>query len=307
MALTYGELSATTQKYYVPKLVDNIFNSNVLLQRWRKKDQYKAESGGTSIMQPVMYAQTTAAGWYTGSDTLTTTANDQITSAEFTRAHAYANITISHTDELQNAGDAQMVDFVRAKVQAAEMTLADTIGTGLFNLGTDSKAIIGLRLAIDSAGTYGGIDRSSYSWWSAQEDSSSTTLTMPLLQAEFGDCTVGNDKPSVAITTQDLYDAYMNTLTPLQRFQDEDTAKGGFTNIMFNGIPVVVDSHCPASHWFFINEKYFTLFYHPKDNFRFEPFIKPVDQAMATAKIFWAGQLVCSNPRMQAKLGALTA
>lgn len=279
----------------------------MLLQRWRKKDQYKAESGGSSIMQPVLYAQTTAAGWYSGTDTLTTTANDQITAAEFDRAHAYANITISHTDELQNSGDAQMVDFVRSKVQSAEMTLADTLGTGIFNAGTTAKAIIGLRLAVDSAGTYGGIARASYSWWAAQEDSTSTVLTMPLLQGLYGDCTVGNDKPTISVTTQDLYDSYMNILTPLQRFQDEDTAKGGFTNIMFNGIPVVVDSHCPAYHWFMLNEKYINLFYHPKDNFRFEPFIKPVDQAMATAKIFWAGQMVVSNCRMQGKFGALTA
>lgn len=307
MPLTYNEISATTQKYYIPRLVDNIFNSNALLQRWRKKEQYKAESGGTTIMQPVLYATTSAVQWYSGADTLSTTANDQITAAEFTRAHIAANITISHTDELQNDSDARMVDFVRSKVQAAEMTIADSIGTAMFNLGTDTKAIVGLRLAVDSAGTYGGINRSSYSWWSAQEDSTSTVLTMPLLQGAYGDCTVGNDKPTVAVTTQDLYDAYNNLLTPLQRFQDEDTAKGGFTNVMFNGIPVIVDSHCTASHWFFLNEKYFTLYYNKNDNFRFEPFIKPVDQAMASAKIFWAGQLVCSNCRMQYKFGALAA
>jgi hypothetical protein len=306
MALTYGELSATTQKFYVPRLVDNIFNSNVLLQRWRKKDQYKAESGGTSIMQPLMYATTTSSGWYSGTDTLLTTANDQITSAEFTRASIYANITIAHTDELQNGGDSQIIDFVKSKVQAAEMTLADSMGTAMFNAGTDTKAIVGLRLAVDSAGTYGGISRTTSTWHAAQEDSTSTTLSMSLMQGIFGDCTVGNDKPTVIVTTQDLYDIYMGMLTPMQRFQDEDTAKGGFTNIMFNGVPVVVDSHCTAAHMFFLNEKYFTLFYNTKDNFRFEPFIKPVDQAVACAKVFWSGQMVTSNCRMQGKLAAIT-
>jgi len=306
MALTYGEISATTQKYYVPKLIDQIFNSNSLLQRLRKKN-YQSQEGGTSIMQPVLYATTTAAGWYNGADTLSTTANDQITAAEFTRAHVYANVTVTHTDELQNSGDAQIIEFVRSKVQAAEMTLADTIGTAIFNLGVDSKAIIGLRLAVDSAGTYGGISRSDYSWWAAQEDGSTTTLTLAALQGLYGDCTVGNDKPSVEITTQDLYDAYVNMLTPMQRFVDEETAKGGFTNVLHNGLPVIVDSHCPASHWFMLNEKYIKLMYHPRDNFRFEPFIKPVDQEVATAKILWAGQLVISNPRMQGKFNALTA
>lgn len=258
-------------------------------------------------MQPILYATTTAAGWYNGTDTLSTTANDQVTAAEWTRAHIYANITVTHTDELQNSGDSQIIEFVRSKVQAAEMTLADTMGTAIFNLGTDTKAIIGLRLAVDSTGTYGGISRSDYSWWAAQEDGTTTTLTLAALQSLYGDCTVGNDKPSVEITTQDLYDAYVNLLTPQQRFVDEDTAKGGFTNVMHNGLPVIVDSHCPAYHWFMLNEKYITLFYHPRDQFRFEPFIKPVDQQVASAKVLWAGQMAISNCRMNGKLNALTA
>lgn len=306
MALTYDELSSTTEKYFVKKLVDQVFNSNSLLMRLRKKS-YKPQEGGQTIMVPVAYASTSAAGWYSGTDTLDTTANDQITSAAFTRAHAYANITITHTDELVNSGDAQMIDFVRAKVQLAEMTLKNNLGTAVFNTGTDTKALIGLRLAVDSSGTYGGISRSSYSWWAADEDSSTTTLTLAAMQAAFGDVTVGNDKPTVIITTQDIYDSYCNLLQPQQRFTDEKTADAGFTNILFQGVPVIVDSHCPDYHMFFLNENYLTLWYHPADNFRFEPFIKTPDQAVASAKIFWAGQLTCSSPRMQAKMSALTA
>ena len=306
MSLSYGEISATTQKFYVPKLIDNIFNSNSLLQRMRKKN-YKSQDGGTSIIQPLLYAATTAAGWYSGTDTLSTTANDQITAAEHERAHIYANVTVTHTDELQNSGDAQVIEFVKSKVQAAEMTLSDNLGTAIFNLGTTAKALVGLRLAVSDSGTYGKISRSSYSWWASQEDSSTTTLTLAALQALIGDCTVGNDKPTVEITTQDMYDAYVNMLTPQQRFVDEDTARGGFTNVMHNGLAVIVDSHCPSGHWFMLNEKYINLYYHPRDNFRFEPFIKPVDQQVASAKILWAGQLAISNCRMQGKFDALTA
>lgn len=258
-------------------------------------------------MQPLLYATTTAVGTYSGTDTLTTTANDQITAAEFNRAHYYGNITITHTDELANSGDAQIIDFVRAKVQACELSLASKMGTDLFGTYSDTKGLAGIGLAIDSTGTYGGIDRSTYTWWASDEDSSTATLTIAALQAGFGDVTVGNDKPSVIVTTQDIYDSYLNLLQPQQRFVDEETANGGFTNLMFNSVPLVVDSHCTASALFFINEKYLTLMYHPKDNFRFDPFVKPTNQAAATAKIYWAGQLVGSNCRMQGKMTALTA
>ena len=34
--INYGELGSITQKYFYPKLVDNIFSSNPLLMRARK-------------------------------------------------------------------------------------------------------------------------------------------------------------------------------------------------------------------------------------------------------------------------------
>ncbi len=69
MALTYDQISAITQKKFIPKLYDNIFNSNPLLQRHRKRS-YELIDGGTSILVPLNYAAPTASGWYFGADTL---------------------------------------------------------------------------------------------------------------------------------------------------------------------------------------------------------------------------------------------
>lgn len=304
MALSYSEISAITEKYFVPKLIDNIFTSNILLQRARKK-WMKKEDGGERIMVPVMYATTSASGWYSGADTLDTTANDQITSAEFEWKQAYANITITRLDELKNSGKRAAVNFVKSKVQVAEKTLADNIGTGLYNLGTDSDAIVGLRLAVDSTGTYGGISRTDYSWWASQEDSSTTALSISALEALYGDCTIGNDMPSVIVTTQDVFDDYFNLLQPQQRFQDSKTANAGFNNLLFRGTPVVVDQKCPASHLFMLNENYLSLCVHSKEDFRFEPFQKPLNQNVSSAKVYFAGALTGSNCRMQGKMNAL--
>lgn len=304
MALTYGEISSITEKYFVPKLVDNIFTSNVLFQRAKQKF-YKTYDGGTSIMVPVAYAATTAAGAYSGSETLNTTANDQITAAEFTMKQYYANITITRADELKNSGKSQIIDFVKSKVQLAEISLADDLGTAIYNTGTDSKELVGLRLAVDSAGTYGGISRTDYSWWSAQEDGSTTVLSMAALEALYGDCTVGNDKPSVIVTTQDIFDDLFALTTPQQRFTDKQTADAGFTNILFRGTPVIVDNHCTSGYVYMLNEKYLSLYAHSKENFRFEPFQKPIDQNVSCAKIYWAGAMTLSNPRLCGKMTAI--
>lgn len=304
MALTYGEISSITEKYFVPKLVDNIFDSNTLFQRMRSGKMMATYGGGERILQPVMYATTTASGSYQGADTLDTTSNDQITAAEFEMKQYYANITITRQDELKNSGDAQIIDFVKSKVQIAEKTLADNMGTDLYGTGT-GDAIIGLGLAVDSAGTYGGINRTTYTWWSAQEDSTTTVLSLAAMQAIYGDATVGNDKPTVAFTTQDVFDDYHGLLTPQERYVDSKTADAGFTSLMFRSVPVIVDSHCGSGDIYFLNENYLKLYNHSKENFRFEPFTKPVNQNVASAKIYWAGALACSNCRMQAKMTAI--
>ena len=132
MALTYDQLSAITQKKFVPKMYDNIFNSNPLLQRHRKKS-YQLLDGGSSIMVPLNYATPTASGWYSCADTLNVNDNDIITSAEYSWKQLYTNISILRSDELKNSGDSQMVSLVKSKVKVAEKNMEDLLGTGIFS------------------------------------------------------------------------------------------------------------------------------------------------------------------------------
>jgi hypothetical protein len=198
------------------------------------------------------------------------------------------------------------VNFVKVKVQAAEKTLANLLGTDIFSDGTTSNAIQGLQLMVAATGTYGAIAKGTYSWWQSSVDTTTSVLTVPVLQGGYGDVSIDNDAPTAIFTTQDLYDAYYGALQPQQRFQDEETAKGGFKNLLFNGIPVIVDSHCTALELYMINENYLEMVAHKDENFSFEPFIKPVNQNVARAKVYWAGALTCSNCRMQKKYTALT-
>jgi hypothetical protein len=303
MALTYDQISGITQKKFIPKLYDNIFDSNPLLQRAKKKF-YEKIDGGERIVVPLNYAQVTSSGWYSGSETLQTTDNEIITAAEYTWKQLYANISINRIDELKNSGDSQIISLVKNKTKTAEKTMEDKLGTGLYSAGSDSKSIVGLRDIVATDQTVGGISQSSYSWWQAQVDSSTTTLTIGAMQAVDNDCTVNNDMPTVIMTTRTLYNSYYALLQPQQRFMDSETAKGGFSSLMFNGKPVIADSYCPSSHMFFLNENYLHLFVHKDEDMRFEPFQKPVNQNVKVAKIFWAGAFGSSNNRLH---GALTA
>lgn len=307
MALTYDQISAITEKKFIPKLIDNTFDSDPLLQRAKKKGWYEKLDGGTSVIYPLAYAQTSASDWYQGADTLSTTDNDQITGAEYNWKQIYANISITRRDELVNSGDAQKVNFVKSKTMLAEKTLIDKLGDGLYSAGTNSKSIVGLRVHVDATDSSGGISGSTYSWWASQEDSSTTTLTMAALQSMHTTLTINNDGPSVIMATRANYNRYYALLQPQQRFQDSETAKGGFANLMFNGIPFIAGSKVPTSHIFFLNEKYLHLSAHKDEDMRFEKFQKPINQNVQVAKIYWMGVFGVDNRRMHGKLSAVAA
>lgn len=67
MPLSWDQVSGITEKVFLKKMYDGIFDSNPALSRLKKKS-YQKMDGGTSIMVPLNYATTSASGWYTGAD-----------------------------------------------------------------------------------------------------------------------------------------------------------------------------------------------------------------------------------------------
>ena len=305
MPLSYNQISAITQIKIMPKLVDNIFRQTPLLFRLKKKEE--PIDGGLKVTVPLEYAQNTSGGWYEGSETLDNTDVETITAAEFDWKNHYQSVVIRRIDELKNSGDAAILKFVSSKMKNAERSMRDRMAAGTWSAGTDAKSILGLRSFLSTSNNYGGISQTTYSWWAANVDSTSTTLGFAVMQSLWGSATIDADSPTVVLTTQALFDKYYLMLQPQQRFMDAETAKGGFRSLMFNGKPVIVDSKAPTGHMAFLNEEYLHWLPHKDENFRFEPFAKPVNQNVKIAKIYWTGVMASSNNRMHSVATALTA
>jgi len=304
MSLSIDQLNAITEKYYVKKLFDSIFDSNVLLRKIKNGGSYKSADGGTQIYVPLNYAVASSKGWYSGADTLSTADSDNITSAAYDWKSLYAGVAITEEDELKNSGQAQQVNLLKSKIQIAEKTLKDDLGTGLFSDGSDPKSIVGLRDIVAVDQTVGGISQTDNAWWRGQVDSSTTTLTIAAMNQVFQDCTIDSEQPNYIVTTRSVYNDYYALLQANQRFMSEDEARGGFSSLMFNGQPCVHDSHVPTGHMYFLNLDHLHLFYHPQRNMSFEKFQKPINQQVKVSRFLWMGALASSNNRLH---GALTA
>jgi len=306
MALDYNQVSAVTKKYFVPKMSDVVFDSNPLTKRSKTRFMEMVDGGERAVL-PLGYASTTASGWYDGYDTLDTTGNDQLTGAALTWKQLYASITISGREERQNSGKSAVLRLLKQKTKMAEKTMRDSIGTGLYSNATNAKSIVGLRKWVDTSSTVGGISQTTYSWWAGQLDSSTTTLSLYAMQSKMNAATVDDDKPTVCMTTRTIYDLLFALYQPQQRFVDAETAKGGFSSLMFSGIPVIADSKCPASNMFILNENYLSLMVHKDENMKFEDFRKPINQNAHIARILWFGAFGSSNNRLHGRLSAITA
>ena len=120
----------------------------------------------------------------------------------------------------------------------------------------------------------------------------------------YGALTVDNDQPDLIITTQAIYDAYETSLQANKRFAGSDEiGNAGFDSLRFKGATVVVDSHCPAGQMYFLNTDYLDFKVHNQRNFAFEDFKRLEGSDNLQSRLFWMGQLTCTNPRMQGVLG----
>jgi len=307
MPLSLNQINAITQKKFLPKLYDNIFDSNVLLSEMKKGNGYRKIDGGERIVVPLEYAQTSAAGTYSGTDVLSTTDSEVFTGAEFVWKQYYANISIAGIDKLKNSGESQVIDFVKAKVKNAERTLAQQLGDGLYSSGSDAKALVGLRVAASTSNTVGGISQTDYSWWRPQLNTTTTTMSLPALKTGYESAVVDNEKPTIITSSRALHSIYWGLLQPQQRFVDKDRANAGFDNILFQGTPWFADSKAPGSHVFMLNQEHFFLTVHREADMKFIPFVRPINQDVESAKVLWAGALCYSNLRLLSVFTGLTS
>lgn len=303
----FSQVTAVSRRYFIPKMYDNIFQGTPELRRAKTKGWKRTIDGGTDVNIPLEYAVNAASGSYQGSDTLSTVDTDVFTAAKLDWKQYYAAIPVTRRDELVNMGSAQVIDFVKGKIKNAEKTMKRLLTQGIHSDGTTATDLVGLQVWLSTSQTVGGISQSSNSWWRAQIDSTTTTLTLSAMQTVFNNCSEDDEQPTVAFATKANYNRYYALLQPQQRFTDAETAKGGFTSLMFNGIPIIASSYAPSGWIEFLNENHLHFLAHKDEDMRMSDFQEPINQNVKVAKIYWMGVFGSSNNRYHGALTAITA
>lgn len=308
----FNAILSTTLQNYQPQLVDNIFTARVLLEHLNSRGRVVVEEGGTSIVEPLVYAQNDTVGSYSGYDAIDLTPQEGISAAEYQWKQMAASIAISGIEEAKNRGTEAIIKLLNAKVMQAEESLKESLNDMLFASSApanNGKDFQGIGYLIGTTGTIGGIDASTNSWWQSYVDSNAGALTAAQMTTAYNTASRGNDVPDLVLTTLTLFGKYESLLTANVRYQDVTKANLGFQNLMFKQSPVVFDVSCPTGEMFFLNSKYLKLVGMNGHWFNTTEFQKGtvagVDARYALIMAF--GELTISNRARQAKLTAKTA
>lgn len=317
-----SDIIATTIEKRSRKIADNVKKNNAILTTLDKKGKSRPFAGGRLIYEELSFAENGNAGFYSGYDLLPIAAQDVISAAQFDIKQAACPVVISGLELLQNAGPEQMIDLLSARIDVAESTMQNLICGGLYSDGTayGGKSIVGLDAAIPDVATasqtdtYGGIDRTNWSFWRTQYNGSATGATIQSnLNAMWASLQRGMDRPDLIMVDSVFWARYVGSLQAQQRFTTPESANLGFPSVKFMDADVVLDGgiggFCPAGTAFMLNTKY--LHYRPHSARNFVS-LSPnkrysINQDAEVQILAWAGALTCSGAQFQGRLAGVTS
>ena len=325
---TVSDIIATTIQSRSGKLADNVTLNNAVLDRLRKRGNVRPFSGGNVILEEIMYndSNTNNTNSYSGYETLNISPNSPISAAQFSIAQYASAVTISGLEMLQNSSKEAIIDLLEGRVQVAEGQLMNRIQTDIYGNGTGNggKNLTGLAAAVadsPATGTYGGINRATWSFWRNQAFSGVTNggaaVSAANIQSYMTQLAIqlvrGNDKADLIVADNNYYSLYVNSLQAIQRVTQAEEGAAGFASLKFYGGGTSADvvlgggigNQATANHMWFLNTNY--IYFRPHADRNFTPIggeRQSVNQDAVVKLIGWAGNLTASGPQFS---GVLTA
>lgn len=315
-----SDIVATTIQARSRTIADNVTKNNALLARMNQRGNIKTFTGGNVIFEELSFAENGNAGFYSGYDLLPVAAQDVISAAEFNIKQLACPVVMSGLEMLQNSGKEAFIDLLEARINVAEATMANKLAESIYSDGTGSsgKEVTGLNAAVPAdptTGTYGGINRATYTFWRSKlYDFSTATVTPSASTIQAGLNTLwsslvrGSDRPDLIVLDNTYWSYYMGSLQAQQRFTDPSTGNLGFPTLKFMDADVVLDGgiggYCPATTGFMLNTKYLKMRPHRDRNMvSLSPNRRyAINQDAEVQILAWAGNLTCSGAQFQGRI-----
>ncbi len=283
-------------------------NSNALLALLKLNSSIKY--GAAYLVQPITASANPSvqgvSNFYAGM----TIPPDQGLSAQYTFSWYQGQTVINKAEEVAIGTEYEMVDLLEARLADTIASFAEVISNDLFSTtNATQEKIMGLPYAIDAPTTgtspVGNIDRVANSWFRANVQDATGTLTLQKMNSMYNICQGRGRAPSVIVMPTDIFGAYESlVLTNTRYATDQRLAQVGFLGYLHKNATVIFDPRCPTGTIFYLNSNDTLLVQMTK-----EPNAEPVDfpdRLVRGYKHWHACQLVIRRLNTQGRQNGVT-
>ena len=313
----YNELTAITRRAFVPKMVVQIYKAAPLLSMAMRNAQ-RARGGMSQVSIPVQGSSYVSFNWtgYDGAFPQPAVAAAAQT-AQWNLSVGAVPIPLLGMECLIQATEA-VIPLVRARMADASTVARQAMATALFGSSAGNPlAINGLLDAYDdgtTVATYGGLSRTSSTFWASTVYSTSLTPSRATMIARIMQLTsiAGGEAPDVIIMSMgdwttllaDYMQAEQFFTTPNSKYGNDDAVNAGFRCLMLGNTPILADPFCPTGTAYLINSKYLALYLSEDANFAFSGFHSLIanNQIASVGVVISAMALACSKPKSGMRL-----
>ncbi len=308
MSLSLSEIQAVSDDYVEKGTTDIYFEDNVLLYMLMSGGKFMESlvqpgdlvDGGEKIREILEYDKSHS-GAYGNTTKIPQSKVDILNAARFRWAGYYASNAIDLDDQVQNAGDAALVNLVHSKIDNIRKSIRDKMGDTIYVAAATVKDLLGLGSLFNTTTSteYGSIAEDDMAKWKANTITDSVAISYKAMQTLRRTAAVGQSRskrPNLYITTEALKDGFERTLQSQVRYQDKKLANAGFENITFGGQPVVADDKQTAGYCDALNLNYMKLRTHTSYKFTDPKWEYSKDQPdTLVANTRWVGQLTTNH------------
>lgn len=308
------ELTYVTRRAFIPKLVVQLYNSTPLMAALIANSQ-QASGGVSSVTVPVQGSQFVNAQWsdYSGSFNQPSVQQGAY-NAEFNLKLMIAPVPFLGMEGAVQQ-DAAVIPLIEARMNDATNVMMDAMATSLYNNTTNTQQFTGLPAAVSSSGTYGNIDRSTYTWWQSKQYAAGgvNPTRQNILQYISGTVKNSAEVPSFGVCgfgtwtllAQDYVGQEQYVITPGSGFDgDANGPQAAFRALMVAGVPIYPDPYCPEGTVYFLNTNYLSLYIHDQGSFVFTGFEStlPNWQIGYVGAVLTIAELVNTKPKSMTKV-----
>ena len=312
----YNELTATTRRAFVPRLIVQLYYATPSLFYLLGNSQKNA--GGLSQITIPVQGNSMVQGQWTGygGGFNAPVITPGVQNAQFPTCYWVVPVPLPFGETVIQATDRE-ISLLKARMNDVWSVTVQNLGGLLFTNNTanplvPSSFVDGFDNGTNVA-TYGGINRNAQgnSFWQGQYYTASS-LSAGFTRATFSPYTVqvtdvaGGEAPTFCVMNPgdfstlnaDFIGQEQIFVDPGKSYETGTPARSSFPNLNVAGVPIFFDHFCPQGNVFFFNQKYTSLFMSEDAAFDFSGFysLVPLGQIGQQGVVLLGYNIVTAKP-----------